>query len=538
MDTNTPTRSRDRLSDAKRLLLEKRIKGQVKPAAPRNVIRKAGGGPEYPMSFAQERLWFMDQLEPGKAFYNVPAAVLVSARLDIPTLERAYTEILRRHEALRTVFRLVDGEPRQIVQPPQPFRVETLDIRGPDGAAAQEDQIRETIARESARPFDLANGPLVRVHLIRVSEADYALIVNVHHIVTDGWSMPIIMREMDEFYEAIAHGQPDPLQRLEIQYPDYSVWQREYLVGETLQRQLDYWRNHMAGAPVLELPTDRPRPPVLSYRGGMYRFVWPASLSERVRAVAVETGASMNMVIMAGFYLMLHQYSGQDDLVVGTLLGNRNRAELESMVGLFVNTAPVRARVRDEMTFRELVTQVRTAVLDADANQDLPFDRIVEEVTMERDPSRSPLFQVMYFHHTFVNDVHHKADSEFRSELNLREVFQETGVALVDTSTTKFDMTFATVEIEGGLSNMVEYSTDLWDEETMARMMDHCRILLDRAAQAVDAPLGSLSMVTDAERARLLAWGANDRGTELDGTVVERFEAQAARTPDAPAVEY
>ncbi|HYR06331.1 MAG TPA: amino acid adenylation domain-containing protein, partial [Longimicrobium sp.] len=455
-----------------------------------------------------------------------------------PVLERAFTEILRRHESLRTVFRLVDGEPRQIVQPPYPFKVETGDIRGPNGEAAPEHEIRDVIARLGGLPFDLANGPLVRVHLVRVSEADYALILNVHHIVTDGWSMPIITREMDEMYHAISRGLPDPRERLDIQYPDYSVWQRDYLTGETLRKQLDYWHRHMAGAPTLELPGDRPRPPVLSYRGGMYRFVWPAALTERIRAVAVETGSSMNMVIMAGFYLMLHQYSGQDDLVVGTLLGNRNRAELESMVGLFVNTAPIRARVRDDMSFRELVTQVRTAVLDADANQDLPFDRIVEEVTTERDPSRSPLFQVMYFHHTFVNDVHHKADSEFRSELNLREVFQETGVALVDTGTTKFDLTMATVEIDGGLSNMAEYSTDLWDEETMARMMDHCRVLLDRAVSAIDAPLAAHSMVTDAERDRLLAWGTNDRGMDVDGTLVERFEAQAARAPDAPAVEY
>ncbi|MBW3571399.1 MAG: amino acid adenylation domain-containing protein, partial [Gemmatimonadetes bacterium] len=538
MDTNTTARSRDRLSEAKRLLLEKRIKGQAKPAAPRNVIRRVGGGPVYPMSFAQERLWFLDQMEPGNPFYNVAAAVLVSARLDIPTLERAYTEILRRHEALRTVFRLVDGEPKQIVQPPYPFKVELLDIRGPQGQPAPEREVRETVSRESARPFDLANGPLVRVHLLRVSEADYALIVNVHHIVTDGWSMPIIMREMDEFYHAISRGLPDPLPRLEVQYPDYSVWQREYLTGDTLRRQVEYWRDHMAGAPTLDLPTDRPRPPVLSYRGGIHRFVWPAALSDRIRAVAVETGSSMNMVIMAGFYLMLHQYSGQDDLVVGTLLGNRNRGELETMVGFFVNSAPVRARVRDQMTFRELVAQVRTAVLDADAHQDLPFDKIVEEVTTERDPSRSPLFQVMYFHHTFVNDVHHKADSEFRSELNLREVFQETGVALVDTSTTKFDLTFATVEIDGGLSNMAEYSTDLWDEATMARMMDHCRVLLDRAVSAIDAPLASLSMVTDAERERVLGWGASERGADADATLVQRFEAHAARTPDASAVEY
>jgi hypothetical protein len=226
MDTNTPTRSRDRLSEAKRLLLEKRIKGQVKPAAPRNGIRRVGGGPLYPMSFAQERLWFMDQVEPGKAFYNIPTAVLVSARLDIPVLEQAFTAILRRHEALRTVFQLVDGEPRQIVQPPYPFKVEMMDIRGPNGEPAQEHEIRETIARVGALPFDLATGPLVRVHLVRVNEADYALILNVHHIVTDGWSMPIITREMDEYYEAISRGLPDPRPRLDVQYPDYSVWQR------------------------------------------------------------------------------------------------------------------------------------------------------------------------------------------------------------------------------------------------------------------------------------------------------------------------
>jgi amino acid adenylation domain-containing protein len=538
MDTNTTTRSRDRLSEAKRLLLEKRIKGQAKPVAPRNAIRRMGGGPVYPMSFAQERLWFMDQVEPGRAFYNVPTAILVSARVDVPTLERAFSEILGRHESLRTVFRLVDGEPRQIVQPPQPFRVETMDIRGPNGEAASEREIRAIVAEVGGLPFDLANGPLVRVHVVRVSQADCALILNVHHIVTDGWSMPIITREMDELYHAFSRGLPDPLPRPELQYPDYAVWQRDFLTGDTLRRQLDYWRGHMAGAPTLELPTDRPRPPTLSYRGALYRFVWPAALLEQVRAAAVETGASVNMVIMAGFYLMMHQYSGQDDLVVGTLLGNRNRGELESMVGLFVNTAPVRARVREEMTFRELVAQVRTAVLDADANQDLPFDRIVEEVTTERDPSRNALFQVMYFHHTFVNDVHHKADSEFRSELNLREVFQETGIALVDTGTTKFDLSLATVEVDGALSNLVEYSTDLWDESTMARMMDHCRVLLDRAVSAIDAPLSAHSMVTDAERERLLAWGVEEHNAEVDGTLVERFEAQVARDPAAPALEY
>ncbi len=536
--TDTTTRSRDQLSEAKRLLLEKRIKGLAKPAAPKNAMRRRGGGPVHPMSWAQERLWFLDQMEPGSSFYNIPAASLISARVDVPTLERAFSEIIRRHEALRTVFRLVDGEPRQIVQPPYELKIEMGDIRGPNGEAADEQTIRQTITREAARPFDLAQGPLVRVHLVRVSEADYALLVNVHHIVTDGWSMPIIMREMDELYEAYARGLPYPLQELEIQYPDYSAWQREFLTGDTLRQQVDYWHDHLLGAPTLELPTDRPRPPVLSYRGNIYRFVWPAALTEKIRAVAVESGASMNMVIMAGFYLMLHQYSGQDDLVVGTLLGNRNRVETEPLVGFFVNSAPIRARLRDDMPFRDLVRQVRTSVLDADAHQDLPFDKMLDELKVERDPARNPLFQVMYFHHTFVKE-HHKEDSEFASELNSRALFQETGVTLVDTNATKFDLTFCTLEMgDGILANMCEYSSDLWDESSMARMMEHTRVLLERACVQPAAPLSAFSMVTDAEQARLLAWGTNDRGMDTDSTLVAELDARTQAAPDAVAVEY
>jgi amino acid adenylation domain-containing protein len=538
MDTNT-TRSRDRLSEAKRLLLEKRIHGLAKPSASRHGIRPMGGGPVFPMSFAQERLWFLDQMEPGSPFYNIPMACLISARVDVPTLERALTEVITRHQALRTVYRLVDGEPRQVVLPPHPVKVDVHDMRGPEGQPAADAAIRARIGELGARPFDLAGGPVLRADLIRVSEADCALLLNVHHIATDGWSMPILTREMEQLYDAFAHDRPYPLQPLEIQYSDFSLWQREFLAGDTLRRQLDYWRGHLAGAPTLEMPTDRPRPPALSYRGSMYRFVWPAALTQRLHAFSVQAGASMNMVIMAGFYLMLHRYSGQDDLVVGTLLGNRHRAELESMVGFLVNSAPIRVRITGEMTFRELAALVRTGVLNADAHQDLPFDHIVDEVTTERDPSRSPLFQLMYFHHTFVNnDVHHLRDSAFQSELNLRSLFQETGVTLVETHTTKFDLTFATLEYEGALANMCEYSTDLWDEATMARMMEHCRVLLDRAAASPDAPLSSISMLTDEERSRLLGWGTNERGMEVADTPVARFESHVERTPDAPAVEY
>jgi amino acid adenylation domain-containing protein len=538
MDAQT-TRSRERLSEAKRLLLEKRIRGEAKPAAPKHAIRPRGGGPVFPMSYAQERLWFLDQMEPGNPFYNIPMGVLISATVDVPTLERSFTEIITRHHALRTVYRMVDGEPRQVVLPPYPARFTLHDMRGPHGEVPSDEAVRDRIAELASEPFDLANGPLLRLDLIRVSEPDSVLLVNVHHIATDGWSMPIVTREMEQLYEAYAHDRPYPLQPLDIQYSDFSLWQREYLTGETLRQQVEYWRGHLQGTPVLELPTDRPRPPVLSYAGSAFRFVWTAALTQQLHAFGVQAGASMNMVIMAGFYLALQRYSGQDDVVVGTLLGNRHRKELEHLVGFLVNSAPLRVRFGPETTFRQLVKQVRDVVLNADAHQDLPLDKIVDELKVERDPSRSPLFQVMYFHHDFVNnDLHHLQDSEFQSELNMRALFQETGVALVETNTTKFDMTVASAEWEGMLVNFVEYSTDLWDEATIARMMDHFRVLLERASAAPDVPLASLQMTTDEERARLLAWGLNERGADAEGTPVGRFEAQAARAPDAPVIEY
>ena len=529
-----------RLAEAKRRLLERRIRGEVKPAAPVAAIRRRGGGPVHPMSWAQERLWFLDQLEPGSPFYNIPGAALVSARVDVPTLERAFSEVVRRHEALRTVFRLVDGEPKQIVQPPYPVRARITDLRGPNGEPAPEELVRARVGEEGAAPFDLAEGPLFRVDLFRVSDADYALLVNVHHIVTDGWSMPIVFREMEELYEAYARGLPSPLPELPIQYADYSAWQREYLTGETLRRQVDYWRRHLEGAPTLELPSDRPRPPVLSHRGGIYRFLWPAALTGRLKALGKELGASLNMVVMAGFNVLLQKYSGQDDVVVGTLLGNRNRAETEPLVGFFVNSAPIRLRLGGDPAFRDVVRQARTAILDADANQDLPFDRMVDALAAERDPSRNPLFQVMYFHHTFVKSLHQREESEFAEELNLRELIQETGVSLVDTHAAKFDLTFATLEHrDGTLANIAEYSSDLWDEETVARMMEHLRVLLDDACSRPDAPLSTLSMVSPRERERLLQWGVNEPAfAHAAESVVSLFERRADASPGALAADF
>ena len=529
----------DQLSEAKRRLLEKRLRGEVKPqAAGPGRIRRFPGGPVYPMSWNQERLWFLDQLEPGNPFYNIASGVLVSARIDVAVLERAFTEVVRRHEALHTAYRMIDGVPSQIVVEPYEVKIEVEDLRGPNGEPASEDLIRRTISREAAKPFDISTGVVVAAKLFRVSEPDYALFFNVHHIATDGWAMPIFTREMEQLYEAFAKGRPSPLKELEIHYTDYSMWQREHLKGEVLERHLNFWRDHLGGAPTaIDLPTDRPRPPVQTHRGEMFRFFYPKSLVERLKELGRLEGASLNMVLMAGFNLMLQRYSGQEDVVVGTLVGNRNRLELEPLIGFFVNTVAVRTRLEGDPTFRELLRQVRTSVLDADAHQEVPFDMIVDAVKAPRDPSRNPVFQVMFFHHTFVS-IHHLEDAAFASSLNLRSLFQESSVSLVDMGTTKFDLMLATIEMESGLSSVVEYATDLFDRETVARMMDHLRHLLESAAAAPDAPVSTLEMALDTESRALAEWSAGPALPAGPDTVLAILDAQAAKTPDVAAVEW
>ncbi|MDB4950211.1 MAG: hypothetical protein JWM27_2860 [Gemmatimonadetes bacterium] len=537
METNT-TPDPDALAAAKRRLLEKRIRGEARPAPRVPAIVRRGGGPAYPMSFTQERLWFLDQLEPGNPMYNIALAELVSARIDVATLERALGEVVRRHEGLRTVFRMMDGRPMQVVVPPHPVPVPVEELRGPSGEPAPEELIRRRAGEEASIPFPLAEGPLVRARLFRVSEADFVLFLNVHHIVTDGWSMPIVTREMEELYEAFRQGLPSPYPELDIHYPDYALWQREYLQGPTLERQLAYWTRHLEGAPaLLELPTDRPRPAVQTHRGAIHRFFFPTALGGRLRELARGEGASLNMAILAGFNLLLQRYGGQDDVVVGALLGNRNRVELEPVVGFFVNTLAVRTRLEDDPTFRVLLRRTRTTVLEADAHQEVPFDMVVDALKVERDLSRHPVFQAMYFHHTFVKNVHHREEDAFKTELNHRSLFEETGVSVIDMGTTKFDLMLATIEHGDTFPSHLEYSTDLFDEATVARMMDHLVALLQSAAEGPDLPVSRLSMLRDGEGQAILVDAADGRAYPAE-TVVARFERQAAKTPDAAAVVH
>ncbi|HET7233719.1 MAG TPA: amino acid adenylation domain-containing protein [Longimicrobium sp.] len=522
------------LSDAKRALLEKRLKSQAPSTRKREVVtRCAGPGPEHPLSFAQERMWFLAQMDPESPMYNVPVALSIRADVNVPMLERAVTEVVRRHEALRTVYRMVDGELTSIVLPPYPARVEVFDVRG---EIHGDDDLKRIVAAEGARPIDISTGPLYRMTLLRVSDERYVLVNTVHHIATDGWSMPTITNEADYFYGRFIRGLPADLPDPELRYADYAAWQRRWLSGETLREQVDYWRNLLAGAPTLELPADRPRGAQESHRGAIYRFVIPPEITLPMRDLCARETVTLNMVLMAAFTAHLAKYAGQDDVVVGTLLGNRSRAELEQILGYFVNTAALRLKLDDDPTFLDFVIRSRDAVLDADAHQDLPFEKLVDELKLPRDLSRHPVFQVMYFHHVFVG-VHRASADGMLSGLDARPVYAENAVSLVDTGVSKFDMMLCTMESGDGLMGMLEYSTDLFDHETVVRFSDRLLALMADAVARPHARVSELSILTEADRAALATFNQTERETPF-AAVHRRFEAQAAATPAAPAVTH
>jgi hypothetical protein len=527
------------LSDAKRALLERRLRGEAPAAAGREAItRCAGPGPEHPASFAQERMWFVTRFDPKSPMYNVPVAALVSAEVDVAVLERAWSEVVRRHEALRTTFRMdADGQLRQVVHDPFPIRIRVEDVRHRIGERFS-DGVNALVAEEGSRLFDLETPPLFRVALLRVSERDYAMVTTMHHIATDGWAYPLMNREVVEIYEAFREGKPSPLPEPELRYADFAVWQRRRLSGDRLREQVDHWRERLRGAPaVLELPTDRPRPPVFSHQGAFHRFRLGAELTERLRGLCREEAATLNMVLMAGFYEMLRRYSGEDDLVVGTLLGNRPRAEMERIVGVFVNTLPLRVDLSGAPSFREAIARAKRAVLDADRYQDLPFEKLVDELDLPRDLSRTPVFQVLYFHHVYARTHLEAEEGPLRDSLDIRPIHPEHDTDLIDTGVAKFDLMAATVETEAGLGAVFEYASDLFDHASVERMGESFRAILDAASRAPDRPLPSLTLVSDAERRVLVEErGAGARPEAPPVPVPSAFAAWVERTPDATAV--
>ncbi|HYK22396.1 MAG TPA: condensation domain-containing protein, partial [Pyrinomonadaceae bacterium] len=383
------------LSAKRRALLEALLseQGINSPGAER-ILRREESGPA-PLSFAQQRLWFFDQFEPGNPAYNLVSTVLLQGKLDTVALERSFSDVIRRHEALRTTFDVRDGEPFQMIAPPKPLHLNVIDITHlPE--AERERPVQNLVHQQTQLSFDLKRGPLLRITLVRLRDEEHILLLAMHHIVSDAWSMGVLISEVVELYEGYAAGREVTLPALPIQYADFAVWQREWLQGEVLEEQFAYWRQQLGGSlPVLELPTDRPRPALQTYNGSGLSFPLSPALSQSLQSLCKAEGVTLFMTLLATFKVFLYRYTGQEDLIVGTPIANRHRQEVERLIGFFINTLPMRTNLAGNPTFRELLKLVRETALGAYAHQDLPFEYLVEQLQPNRDLSHSPLVQVV-----------------------------------------------------------------------------------------------------------------------------------------------
>ncbi|HEV2704406.1 MAG TPA: amino acid adenylation domain-containing protein [Pyrinomonadaceae bacterium] len=476
---------------------------------------------DYALSFAQRRLWFFDQLEPGSTFYNIPVAVRFAARLDAAVLKRCLDEVLRRHEVLRTSFRAVDGVPVQVVARSLALELPLVDLQ--DLRADEKEAEARRLGREEAeRPFELSRAPLIRARLIRLGETDDVLLVTMHHIVSDNWSINILVRELETLYEAFSAGRPSPLPELPVQYADYAQWQRDWLEGELEQEQVAYWKAQLSDAPAgLELPTDHPRPAVQSFGGARQTLTLPKRLSDELSSLSRREGVSMFMLLLAVFNVLLARYSGQRDICVGTPTAGRNRLEVEGLIGFFVNTLVLRTDLSGAPSFRELLARVREVCLGAYAHQEMPFEKLVEELHPERSLSRMPLFQVMF---VFQNASDAQSDGAGRR------------VALLEDRKTTFDLTLGLAETPDGLVGLLDYSTDLFESETVARMLRHFRVLLEAVVANPSQRLWELPMLTE-EESRFLLQECNRTTEEAPTqTLHELFARQVEQTPEGVAL--
>jgi amino acid adenylation domain-containing protein len=497
--------------------------GPPSPRAAPPLARVARGAP-LPLSFAQQRLWLLDRLEPGSAAYNMPGTLHLLGRLDVGALEFSLSELMRRHEILRTHLLERDGEPVQLIEPVVEVPFEVDDLRAlPLGQ--REARAEELVRAEAARPFDLSRPPLMRARLIRLGEEEHRLVVVLHHIVCDAWSLDILFRDMAELYGARSAGRAAALPELEVQYADFAVWQRRWLEGEVLERQLAHWRRTLEGAPAeLELPLARGARSTTSGPVGVVRRALPAPLMASLHTLCHTEGATPFMALLAAFEALLHRHTGQRDLVVGTPVAHRTHGALEGVVGFFVNTLVLRTRLPERASFRQLVARVREVALTALAHQDLPFEKLVEALRPARTSSRPPFLQLMF--------VLQDAPGEGPTLPGLRTSFDE-----VLPEQAKFDLLLEIGQRGNGWTASWQFDTAVLSTEAVARMAEHFERLLRGAVEHPDAPLARLPLLTEAEVAVIARANDTGRGYPRDATIHQRFEEQAARTPEAVAVE-
>src|SRR5215212_2719077 len=477
----------------------------------------------FPVSFAQQRLWFLDQLEPGSPFYNLPQVISINGNLDVDALRRTFNGIVSRHEALRTTFSPAPAGATQVI-------AKTLTIEVPVDAltnlpSSERDLAVVKLAREEARrPFDLSTGPLLRVRLLRFSSDRHVLLMTMHHIVSDGWSIGLLFRELGVIYEAFLAGKPAPLPPLPIQYADFAVWQREALQGPVLDRQLSYWKRKLSGAPpVLELPSDKTRPAVQQFRGKQNVQWISLDLTQELKRVSSQHRVTLFMTLLSAFKVLLWRYTNQPDIVVGSPIANRTRAKTEELIGFFVNTLVLRTDLSGDPTFAELLNRVKEVALGAYDHQDLPFEKLVEELSPERDPGRNPLFQV-----SFV------LQNATRSRLELPDLTLET--LDVHSGTAKFDLTLSILETPDGLKASWEYNTDLFERARIERMAEHFEVLLEAIVAEPEQRIGELPLLTPREREQVLVgWNQTAVAYPPKQSIQQLFEEQVASTPKAIA---
>ena len=513
------------LSVEKRELLLQRLRQKKENASRTKITSQSRDSNIFPLSFAQQRLWFIEQFEPGNRFYNQPAAVRLTGALNLAVLEQSFNEIIRRHEALRTTFSTVEGQPIQVIAPTLALKLPVVDLQKlPD--ADREKEVLHVATKEAQMPFNLVEGPLLRCTLLRLDEAEYVLLFTTHHIISDGWSKGILIREMATLYEAFSTGQLSPLAELSIQYADFAAWQRQWLQGDVLESQISYWKKQLEGAPaILELPTDHPRPAVQTFRGTTYLFELSIDLLQALKKLSQHQGTTLFMTLLAAFQTLLWRYTGQEDIVVGSPIANRNRAEIEGLIGFFVNTLVLRTNLASNPTFGELLIRVREVALGAYAHQDLPFEKLVDELQPQRSLSYTPLFQVMF-----------ALQNAPMSALELPGL--SLSLLASESDSTKFDLTLLMTETAQGLVGNLEYNTDLFELSTISRMAEHLQTLLFGIVADPQQRLSELTLLTQAEKALLVQW--NDTSVEYtqDHCIHQLFEAQVEHTPDAVAVVF
>jgi amino acid adenylation domain-containing protein len=490
----------------------------------------AGSAAAAGLSYTQERLWLVDAIEGAGALYNIPVPLCFSGRLETGALEAALGEVIRRHHALRTVFPARDGAPVPVVLPAWRVELPPEDLRMVPESVRQA-RLASRLEEEALRPFDLARGPLVRASLLRTADEEHLLLLVFHHIVVDGWSVGVLLRELATLYEACRNGEPSPLAD-PVQYADHARRQRDQAQGDRAERVVAYWRKQLAGAPtVLDLPTDRPRPAVQSHRGAVRHFDIDAALAGEVRLLARRERATPFLVLLAAFHVLLARYSGQEELVTGSVTSGRTRLQDEGVVGPFANPLVLCTDCSGNPAFRELLGRVRDVMLSAHEHQEIPFERLVEELRVERDPSRNPLFQVAFSAPTDL-----AAEVYSLPGLTFRALDIGTVTARFTRSTAKFDITAWTTNAGEGLRWFFEYATDLFDAATIDRMGEHCQVLLRAAVSAPERRLSELPLMDEAERRRLVhEWNATARACPA-ACVHELVAAQAARTPGAAAL--